>query len=211
MKIVVFGSTGGVGRAVLDEALASGHDVTAVARDPSALGLRHDRLDVRRADVFDDASVEAAVGGHDAVVSALGVGSSRASTTLYSDGTGAIIRAMRATGVDRMICVSAAGFIIDRHDSLLLRLLVKPLLMRVMREPYADMQRMEQIVRDSDVNWTVIRPAKLTDGEQSGEYRTAVGHNVASGYTISRRDIADCIVRRLEEPTAEGGVVSIAN
>lgn len=211
MRVVVFGATGGTGQSVIQQALLAGHEVTAVARRPEAFRLDHERLRVARGDVTHPASIEAVVVGADAVVSALGVGRSRSPTMLYSAGIASVIAAMRVVGVRRLLAVSAAGFAVDANDTLALRLVVKPLLKRVLRHPYADMGRMEEAIVRSDLDWTLIRPARLTDRPGSGRYRTAVGANVRGGWSLPRADLASFIVTHLDDPTTSRMTVAVAS
>lgn len=210
MNIIVFGATGGTGQHAIELALALGHQVTAVARTPSSVKVTHDNLTVLRGDVMDAASLESALSGQEAVLSALGVGSSLKPTTLYSAGTHHILQAMEANGVRRFIGVSAGGFADDPNDTFPLKYLVKPLLKRILKNPYADMKQMEAEVRRSDLDWTIVRPARLTDGPHTKRYRTTLNGNVPGGWTISRADLADCMVTHLMDPRVFGATVGIA-
>src|SRR5688572_26306877 len=107
MKLVVFGATGGTGRCVVEQALAAGHDVTAVVRDPEGPPLRHERLRIVCADVFQSAEIESQMVGADAVLSALGPRTYRAETTVCSRAIESILGAMRETGVRRLACIIA--------------------------------------------------------------------------------------------------------
>ena len=108
MKLVVLGSNGGIGKEVVAQGLSAGHIVTAVARRPETVTLKHERLRVVRADVLEPAGLPAAFAGQDAVISALGV-ATRGPTQVYSQGISNEITAMRAAGVRRLLCVSASG------------------------------------------------------------------------------------------------------
>jgi putative NADH-flavin reductase len=120
MKLVIFGATGGTGRQLVEQALAEGHQVTAFARRPAALQVRHDRLRIAAGDVSDAARVESAIEGQDAVLSALGATKKQA---ICADGMANILAAMRRAGVRRVIVLSAFGAS-DSHDrSLYTRLL----------------------------------------------------------------------------------------
>lgn len=116
MNLVVFGATGDTGRKLVEQALGAGHEVTAIARKPQASMSSHERLDVLRGDVMDLDSVQSAMGGKDAAVSALGVGYSRKPTTVYSMGVCNILQAMKSTGVERFVGISAGGFVADPND-----------------------------------------------------------------------------------------------
>lgn len=210
MKLVVFGATGGTGRQVVEQALDAGHEVTAVVRDAARMPVRHERLRVVKADVFESAQIGPALAGVDAVISALGPRSYRASTTVCSRGVGSILEAMRATGVRRFVCVSAAPVArAGKGDGLLYRVAIRPLLWTVFKGAYDDMTLMEAWVRRSDVDWTIFRPPQLTDNPRTGRYRTAVGGNGPGGYRISRADLADAILHSLDDPGSIKAAVGV--
>ena len=106
MNLVIFGSTGGVGRQLVELALAQGHAVTGFARDPAKLDIKHANLKVVQGDVMDFASVERAVQGQEAVLSSLGAGMK---STIRSEGTRHIIRAMEKAGIRRFVSLSTLG------------------------------------------------------------------------------------------------------
>lgn len=208
MRITVFGATGGTGRHLVRQALDAGHQVTAVVRNPAGLnGQSHPRLDVLTADVMDPAAIKSAVDGQDAVVSALGP-RSRGETTVCSSGARAIITAMRAAGARRLVVVTASGHVVDDGDGPFTRVVVKPLLRRYLRESFADLARTEQAVRASGLDWTIMRPPRLTDGE-SRAYRTAVDRNVRGGFLISRADLAHATLTALADPATIGHTIAL--
>jgi putative NADH-flavin reductase len=202
LKLLVIGATRGTGLQVMRQALAAGHTVTALARDPARIELHHERLSVLRGDVLDPASLAPSMAGQDAVLSSLGATSGRGQITLYSEGMRNIIQAMRAAGVPRLIAVSAGPLSIDEGDTLPSRLLMKPLLRVAFREAYADLARMEEEMRESGLDWTIMRPPRLTDKPPTGRYRTAVNRSVRRGYSIARADLAGAILKLLDDPTA---------
>ena len=210
--LLVIGATRGTGRQVMQQALAAGHSVVALTRDPARIDVPHDvpdqRLSVVRGDVLDPASLAPAMVGQDAVISSFGV-TSRRPTTLYSDGMRNIIQAMRATGARRLVAVSAWPLSGDDGDTLPSRLLLKPLLWALLRPVYADMATMEDEIRQSGLDWTIVRPPRLTDKPPTGRYRTAFNRSVRRGYTISRADLADAIVKLLDDPRAIHAAVGI--
>ncbi|MFC3979144.1 NAD(P)-dependent oxidoreductase [Streptosporangium jomthongense] len=211
MKLTVFGATGGTGRHVVEQALAAGHHVTAVVRDPARLtSTGHPRLEPVVADVMDTAAPEAvvaAVTGGDAVISALGPRPGGGGS-VCADGARAIIAAMRAAGTRRLVVVTASGHIVDSGDGPVSRLLVKPMLQRLLREGFADFVRTDDAVRASGLDWTIMRPPRLTDGRRK-PYRTAVDVNVRGGILISRADLADAILATLAVPETVGHTVSL--
>jgi putative NADH-flavin reductase len=210
--LLVIGATRGTGRQVMQQALAAGYAVTALARDPARIDVSHDvpdqRLSVVRGDVLDPATLAPAMAGQDAVISSIGV-TSRGPTTLYSDGMRHIIQAMHATGVKRLVAVSAWPLSSDDGDTLPSRLLLKPLMWALLRPVYADMAAMEDEIRQSGLDWTIVRPPRLTDKPPTGRYRTALNRGVRGGYTISRADLAAAILTLLDDPTTSLAAIGI--
>ncbi|AUX49106.1 NADH-flavin reductase [Sorangium cellulosum] len=197
-RLLILGSTGGTGAALVRQALEAGHEVSAFARNPATIPVpHHERLRALRGDIMDAEQVSRAVAGHDAVLSALG-SRGLGPTRVYSEGAVNILRAMKEHGVRRLIAMSAAG-LDDPASALWFRLFIKPL----RRNPYSDMMRMEEIVRQSDVAWTIVRPPKLTDGRLIGDYRVAVDHlppgnYIFGGPTLSREDAAHLMLSQLD-------------
>jgi putative NADH-flavin reductase len=220
MKLTIFAATGGIGGHLVDQALAAGHDVTAVVRTPSKLTRDVPAI---RADLSapDPAALESAIEGAHAVLSALGP-RTRSAAGITQPGTRAIIEAMHATGVRRIVVVSAApvGTVASagrpnppRHDpgdGFLMRHVGSPLTRMILREHYADLARMEDLLRASGLDWTAVRPPRLTNGPLTGRYRTAYGRNLRGGLVISRADVAHYMLRALTDPTAIGKTVGVA-
>jgi putative NADH-flavin reductase len=236
MNLLIFGATGGTGRALVEQALEHGHTVTAFARDPSKVGATHQNLRIAKGNILDYASVETALYGQDAALSALGIRVTpwpliaiviacqvvarlahligpagwlvrfggpllailllyRKTTTL-SDGTTNIVRAMEKLGVRRFVCESSLG-IGDSKGQLgfLYNYLLIPVLLRNI---FADKEVQEKIVQESKLNWTIVRPAVLTNGKRTGTYRS--GFDVADKSIktkISRADVADFMLGQL--------------
>jgi putative NADH-flavin reductase len=221
VKLTVVAATGGIGRQVLEQALAAGHDVTAVARNPAAV---RGAARVVRADLADPdpAALEAAVAGADAVLSGLGP-RSRADAGIASAGTRAIVAAMQATGVRRVVAVSAAPVATvaspgrpdppahDPGEGLVMRRVLTPLLRATLRGVYDDLARMEDVLGASGLDWTVVRPPRLTDGPLTGAYRTALGQNLRRGLLVSRADVAHLMLGVLDQPETVGQAVGVAN
>jgi putative NADH-flavin reductase len=206
--LLVIGATRGTGKQVVQQALAAGHVVTALARDPARVEMRHERLTVVRGDVLDPDPLAQAMAGCDAVVSSLGVTSAyRKPTTLYSAGMQHVIDAMRANAVTRLIAVTAAP-LGDTGNTLPSRLLAK-MLWAFIKEVYSDMARMEEIIRGSGLDWTIVRPPRLTNKPLTGRYRTALNQNVRGGYTIARADLADACLKLLDDPSATRATIGI--
>ncbi len=195
MDIIIFGSTGSIGKQLISQSLERGYGVTAFARDPSKIPLNHDRLRKIKGDVLDASSVAAAVPGHDAVVVVLGAG---AKGGVRANGTLNIIQAMQLHGIKRLICQSTLGAGDSRGN---LTFFWKYIMFAgLLRRAYADHQLQEQFVRASGLQWTIVRPAAFTDGERRGVYRH--GFDASDRTTllkISRADVADFLLRQVSD------------
>jgi putative NADH-flavin reductase len=210
MRIVVFGATGGTGRQLLRQALDAGHWVTAVARDPGAISLSHARLAVHRGNVLDLPTIVPHLEGADAALSALGIGYRRHATTVYSEGTANVLAAMEKAGAERLVCCSTSGLDLPPGATLAQRVMFGMILHRVLRAPYADMREMERRVRASQAAWTIVRAARLTNGEQTGRYRTGAEGALLGAWSISRADLAHYMLELVPDRTAAGTVVELA-
>ncbi|GLF95030.1 NAD(P)-dependent oxidoreductase [Streptomyces yaizuensis] len=211
MRYTVFGATGGTGRQLVRQALAAGHQVTAVVRDPDRLPVReHERLEVVVAGVTDQEALRPAVAGRDAVLSALGAPTNKA-VGIASAGTRAILGALDAEGVRRLVVVSAApvGPPPDGEGPLY-RLVLLPLVRRAFRDVYADLAVMENEIRAGGTDWTVVRPPRLTDGPPTSTYQTRFGGAVTGSHTVSRADVAQAMLALVEDPAAVRQVVGVA-
>ncbi|WP_315790428.1 SDR family oxidoreductase [Fischerella sp. JS2] len=197
MKLLIFGSTGSIGRQLVEQALEQGHAVTAFARDPAKLDIKHANLKVVQGDVMDFASVEKAVQGQDAVLCVLG-SSGKRKGTIRSEGTRQIIRAMEKTGIQRFICQTTLG----AGDSWgNLNFFWKYIMFgTLLRDVFADHQRQESYVKQSRLDWTIVRPGAFVDGNRTGNYRHGFpGTDKTSKLKISRADVADFLLKQLAD------------
>lgn len=210
MRLMVFGSTGGTGRLLVEQALAQGREVTAVARRPEAVGVLDARLKVLTGDVRAPETWIESLHSGDSVLSALGVGSARRPERLYSEGVASIIAAMRERGCLRLLVLSAAPVTPDVEKTRVDRRLVHPIISRVFGEVYADMARMEALLAESDLEWTAFRPPRLTDGRATGRYRTAVGEPLARARSISRADLATAMLAAVDDHAFVARSVAVA-
>lgn len=196
-RVLIIGATGGTGRQLVSQALERGYAVTALVRDPSRLQVDHPQLTVTQGDVLDQGSVDAAMRGQEAVLSALGHKRFFYPTRILSEGTRNILRAMETHGVSRLVCVTALGI----GDSagrmgLYYTLFVIPVILPFY---FWDKTRQEQMIARSNLEWVVVRPGALTNGEKRGRYRH--GRQVGSFLLtvhISRADVADFMLNQLE-------------
>ncbi|PCC72096.1 Putative NADH-flavin reductase [Nannocystis exedens] len=210
MRLAVFGATGGTGEQLVEQALQAGHAVTAVVRRPEAVKLQHARLTVRRGDVLDAGDVEAAIAGHDAVLSALGPRSARAPTTICRDAVGHMLAAMERCGVRRISCVSSLALGDGALQSWPARLFMRHVLQPLLRHPFDDLRAMEARLRSSSLEWTIVRPPRLTNGRRLGRYRYAIDTPLARATTISRADLADSMLAHLDDRATVRAVVEVA-
>lgn len=199
MNVTVFGAAGPTGLWVCRQALEAGHTVTAVSRRADPLPLPADsKLSVVRADAVSSDGVGDAVEGADAVLSVLGTAYQRHPITVYSQGTRNIVEAMRERAKGRRLVVVSSGLTYPPPPvNVVADHVIFPLLRNVIgRTLYADMRAMEEYLRTvSDIDWTVMRPGRLIDGDHVSRYRVDPEHPT-QGYT-SRPDLAAAMVAEL--------------
>ncbi|HEV8590684.1 MAG TPA: SDR family oxidoreductase [Pyrinomonadaceae bacterium] len=197
MKITIFGASGSVGREATKQAIEQGHEVTAFVRDPAKLGIEDVGLRIVEGDVMNAASVEQAVSGQDAVLCILGAGRKG---KVRSQGTRNIITAMEKAGARRLICQSSLG-VGDSSGNL--NFFWKYIMFgMLLREAYADHVRQEEFVKQSGLDWTIVRPAAFTDGPRTGKYRHGFsGEALGLTLKISRADVADFLLKQLTDDT----------
>ena len=217
MRVTVIGASGGIGREFVRQATAADHEVTAVIRDSarSAVALREwERVPVGapgrlRVAVVDDLSpgeLVAAVSGRDAVVSALGPQGRSSDQTVNSRGVRAAVMAMQEAAVTRIVAVSAAPLFTD--GSLLFRAVLRRVAWALFGAHYADLERMETVLRESGLDWTTVRPERLTD--QAGTGRpTLMVDRPAPGLSVSRADIATAILQLLPDADSVGHALGV--
>jgi uncharacterized protein YbjT (DUF2867 family) len=211
MKLAVFGANGPTGRLLTQLALDEHHDVVAFTRHPDAFPLEHRRLAVAAGDVHDVAAVTSAIDGADTVLSTLGVPFGKTPVTVYSDGVANIITGMRAADIKRFACVSSSavgphpeplgGFIFEK--------IMQPYVVNKLgKTVYDDMRRMEALVSDSDLAWTIVRPSGLFEAHAVSAYAVAVDH---IGYRFTARiDLADCLLRQALDETYARSTIAVA-
>jgi putative NADH-flavin reductase len=196
MNILIVGATRGIGRQLLDQALSSGHGVTALVRDPRRLAIQHERLRVIKGDILDAESVARAMAGQDAVCCTIGIKVPWPPVMVFSEGTRNLLQAMKKTGVRRLICVTGIGAGDSRgHGGFLYDYLILPVLFRTV---YADKDRQEALIKASDVDWTIVRPGFLTNGPLTKNYRMLTDMTGVTAGRISRADVAHFFLKELE-------------
>lgn len=197
MRIVVFGANGLTGRLLTEQALAAGHDIAAVTRRPTEFPITHERLGVVEADAHDTPAVDRAVEGADVVLSTLGVPFTRKPIDVYSDGIRNIAAAMSQHGVKRLVVVSSSATEPHHHadGGFLMNRILQPLVTATIgKTTYADMRRMEDFLRASELEWTIMRPSGLFDTPGVTSYE--LHEDQAPGIFTSRADLAASLLEQ---------------
>lgn len=204
MKIIVFGATGGVGKWVVKQGLDQGHEITAFVRNPDKLAITHENLIIVQGDAFNKHEVEAAIAGHDAVVSCLG--SSRVmkkSTELREMGEN-IAQGMTANNVRRIVYIASAGV----HKEL--TGVMGRIVMGLLKNPLIDHRAAIAHITAQKLTYTIVRPMSLTDKEFTGVYRESLTTIPEKSSAIPRADVAHFILKALTDPSYENTSVGLA-
>jgi nucleoside-diphosphate-sugar epimerase len=200
MHILVFGANGPTGRLLTAQCLAAGHEIVAVTRRPDRFPIRHERLAVRGADVLDPDAVDDLVGGSDAVLSALGVPFGKTPVETYSRGAAHILAAMKRHEVRRLVVLSS-GAVTGQDEPtggwLFNRVLQPYVINKLGRTVYDDMRRMEDLVRHSGVEWTVLRPSGLYHLDTVTDYSLTEEHG--PGRFTARIDLAHAMLAQVQD------------
>jgi putative NADH-flavin reductase len=216
VRLFVLGATGRTGAELVDQALARGHAVTAFVRSPRKIPRAHERLTVIEGDPRDAVQLRAALPGHDVVLSALGPGPAADHPRLplpFTNGSGPVtvcgdsaqstVRAMRETGLRRLLVVSVSFLFSD----FLLGKIVGNLLFR---DVVRDAREMERVVAASGMDWTIVRPPQLTNGVRTKRYRVMDGHLPPRGFSLSREDLAHFMLQEVEDPHHLRSIVGVS-
>lgn len=193
MRLLILGATGPTGRNLLEQALAAGHEITALVRNRARLTMTHARLASAIGDATDSRALESAMAGQQAVLSALGAGNSLRSE-IASRAVAALIPAMRARALKRVIFLSAFGVgETFGQASLVQRLAYCTLL----RQIFADKAKADAMLRQSGLDWTLVYPTVLTHGARRGAYRVGERLAMTGLPKISRADVASFMLEQL--------------
>ena len=201
MKIVVFGATGIVGKAVVREALEKGHEVTVLTRDAGKVATRHERLHVVEGHVTDRNTVHNVLDGQEAVIQTLGIGGKGDGrpTTFVSEANKSIMEEMERMNVRRLVAISVIG----AGDSLaflpwIYRKLVLPLFMKWFQAIMDDKNRMEPMIKKSSLDWTIVRGTTVKERPATGKVNATVDGKGLK-FSISAADMATFIVNQLTD------------
>jgi len=208
MKLVVLGATGGTGVEIVRQALERGHLLTTLVRSPDRLKPFGSRITIKQGDLLSSVDLQQVMQGQDAVVSAFGprVPVSKADAHLLERFAAAVTTAMARAGVSRVV-VESVAFLFKNSIVPPAYLLGRLLFPRTV----VDASAMERIFAGSELDWTMVRPPELTDKPYTGRYRVGEGRLPAFGFKISRADVADFMIRSVENHAASRKVVGICN
>jgi putative NADH-flavin reductase len=199
MKLTIFGATGRTGIPLVQQALAAGHSVTALARTPEKLSITHDQLTVVQGDATDPAAVERAVAGAEAVLSALGQ-TKGAPKDMQTVATRNIVAAMQQHGVRRLVSLTGAGVDAPQDQPKLINHLITFALKTLSGDVLRDAEGHAEVIRNSDLDWVIVRGPMLTEGPYTGQYRVGwVGVNTSA--RIARADVADFMLKQVTDDT----------
>lgn len=219
MKITVIGATGGIGSAIVAQALESGHHVTAVARNPAKVDA-HARVAFDLTEP-DPAVLASAMEGAEAVLSAIGP-RRRSEWGIVSRGTAAIAEAMSEAGARRILIITGVGISTVRTPNrpnptrrepgagFVMRRFATPLARAVIGEHMSDVAMAEEILADSDLEWTSVRVPYLSDAPLTGVYKVAYGVSLPRALRLGRADAAHFMLGAINEPRAFEQPVTVA-
>jgi putative NADH-flavin reductase len=198
-RLLLLGATGATGRLIVRDAVARGHAVTALVRSPEKAG-NLEGAKIVKGDARDEGALRTALKGQDAVIIALGTPASPfREVTLLSAATRALVSAMKGEGISRLVAITGIGAGDSAgHGGFLFDKVIFPLLLR---HVYADKDRQERIIRDSGLDWVLVRPAILNNKAGRGAVRTLEDLSGFNGGSISRQDVAHFVVSQAENPT----------
>ena len=212
MNLTVFGATGGVGRQVVTHALDASHHVTAYVRNPSKLTVAHRNLTVTAGELTDRDAVQRAVRGADAVVSALGPSLDRKATGMpLVEGTRMIVDAMRTEGVERYIGIATPSLRDSRDKTSLLGRLVPFMGRTFLSRAYRELLDMSHLVTDSELDWTIARFTRPTNGARTGTIRAGFLGRDKIRASITRADIATFLLDQTTDIRFHRAAPAISN
>jgi putative NADH-flavin reductase len=209
LRLLVIGGTSGIGLETVRLALARGHQVTAMARRPERMTLSHPNLILFKGDVADPFAVDGAVQGRDAVIFTISAGPTQEPVKVFSEGTRNVLNSMDRFNVGQLVMVTGVGAGNSRgHGSIVYDFFVRPVLMHTV---YEDKDRSEALIRESTVDWVIVRPGFLTDAAPTGNYRMIRDLEGVTAGDISRADVAQFMVSVVEDEEYWGETVLLTD
>ena len=208
MKLIVLGATGGTGRQIVSQAIERGHSVTAFVRAPDALSGFGDRIAVVRGNLLSSSELQRVLEGQDAAISAFGprLPLSKADATLLQRFAVALTGGMRQAKIRRVV-VESTAFLFKESIIPPTYLIGRLFFGDIVR----DASEMENVFRKSELDWTLVRPPRLTDKPRTGKYRIQEGRLPRFGFTISRADVADFMIKAGENHATAGKVMGVSD
>ena len=210
MKLLIIGGTGKTGRELIKQGLAEGHLITAIARNPKNLKFDNPNFSVVKGDVLKPESLKNPFQGQDAVLSALGHKQFIIKTTILSRGTKNIINAMNKNGVKRFICITSLGIKDSKFKlGLYYTLFTIPFILFFY---FLDKSKQEELIMNSNLDWTIVRPGQLTNGKKKTNYNhdTKAGNYILTKM-ISRASVAHFMLKNLDTNTYFYKAVGVTN
>ncbi len=211
LNLLVFGATRNTGYYFMQQALEAGHQVTAIIRNPDAFDYKHPNLKIVKGDALQLPTFASEVAGKDAIISSLGILEKDAfkPTSLCATAVKNMLEAMQQHGVKRIICVSASALDVNPEMSLFIRVASR-FLQWLLKYSYGDLRLMEAELKNSAVNWSIIRPPRLKANPVTGKYRVSVGGHLKNGFSIGRPDVAHCMLQQINNAGSFQKTIEIA-
>jgi len=210
LNLLVIGANGGIGKQTVEIALKAGHHVTAVLRNPANLTVKHPNLEIVKGDVMYPDTFERYLENKDAVISALGAREATKPTTLYSEGNKNLLNAMNKKRLRRIFVISASALDISPVLPFFVRLVAKYILQKVLQYMYDDQRLMEKFVKESNTDWTIMRPPRLTNKPVTGRYRFAINSFLKNALSISRADVAHFMINNINNEATYKATIEVA-
>jgi putative NADH-flavin reductase len=211
MKIAVFGASGKTGVKAVEQALAMGHEVKALARNPQKITISDEKLSIVQGDVTDTAAVEKTINGVDGVLVTLGASADMQADIVMEQGTKNIIDALKKHNVKRIIVQSSYAMSGDAEGIHFMKQMgMGDEQIAMMQKILDDKKKQTEAVVDSGLEYVLVRPLMLTDGEKTGEYRVGENIEVKPGGNISRADVADFMLKALTDNTYTDKIVTLS-
>ena len=200
MRVLIIGASKGIGLETTRQALEAGYQVRAFARSATSINLTNPNLEKIRGDALISQDVATALIGVDVVIQTLGIGLGDffRPVNLFSDATRVLVEAMKAQDVKRLICVTGFGAGDSRLSIGCLQMVPFQI---VFGRAYDDKSRQERLIKESGLDWTIVRPGVLTGRARSGRYKVLEEPSEWRNGIISRSDVAEFLVRQIEDRT----------
>ena len=211
LNILVIGANGGIGKQTVEIALKAGHKVTALLRNPANLAISHSNLEIIKGDVMYPDTFEDHLENKDVIISGLGVNAASKPTTLYSQGNKNLLDAMKKKGVHRAFFISASAIEISPVLPFYVRFAEKYIVQKLLRHMYDDLRIMERMVKESDIDWTIMRPPRLINKPVTGNYRFAINSFLKYCLSISRADLAHFMISNINNEATYKTTIEIAS